>query len=118
MIPVVQINPILDWTSEEIWDYIHAYNLPYNPLYDKGLKRVGCWCCPYKGDAEWEELRAIFPEKVEFFEKVLEKQADRMGIEDKERFIKKRGWAKWISPQRRRVMERIATMRWKRRLDV
>ena len=104
MIPVWQINPILDWTTEDVWDYIHTYNLPYNPLYDKGLKRVGCWCCPYKSDPEWEEMRAIFPEKVESFEKVLETQANKLGIKDKERFINKRGWTKWISPQRRRVM--------------
>jgi phosphoadenosine phosphosulfate reductase len=104
MIPVLQINPILDWTSKDIWEYIHAYHIPYNPLYDKGLKRIGCWCCPYKPDSEWEELRAIFPEKVESFEKVLEKEADKLGIKDRERFIKKRGWTKWVSPQRRRVM--------------
>jgi phosphoadenosine phosphosulfate reductase len=104
MIPVPQINPILDWTTEDIWSYIHTYGLPYNPLYDKGLKRVGCWCCPYKSDSEWEEMRAVFPEKVESFERVIETQADKLGIKDKERFVKKRGWVKWISPQRRRVM--------------
>ena len=104
MIPVLQINPILEWTSEEIWEYIHAYNLPYNPLYDKGLKRVGCWCCPYKSESEWEEMRDIFPEKVESFEKILEVQAEKLHIKDKERFIKRRGWTSWISPQRRRVM--------------
>ncbi len=104
MIPVLQINLILDWTTEEIWEYIHTYGLPHNPLYNKGLKRIGCWCCPYKSDTEWEEMRAVFPEKVESFEKVLETQAERMGVKDKERFIKKRGWTKWISPQRRRVM--------------
>ena len=104
MIPVWQINPILDWRTEEVWDYVHVYSLPYNPLYDKGLKRVGCRCCHYKSDQEWEEMRTVFHYKVELFEQVLKEQADKLGIKDKERFIKKRGWTKWISPQRRRVM--------------
>ncbi|MCP8308869.1 MAG: phosphoadenosine phosphosulfate reductase family protein [archaeon] len=104
MIPVLQINPILDWTIDEVWKYIRIYDLPYNSLYDKGLKRIGCWCCPYKTDDEWAQIQELFPEKVRYFESVLEKQAEKMKIKDKERFIKKRGWASWVSPTRRRIV--------------
>jgi phosphoadenosine phosphosulfate reductase len=40
------LNPIIDWTDEEVWEYIHNNKIPYNPLYDLGHKRVGCIGCP------------------------------------------------------------------------
>lgn len=39
-------NPILDWTSAEIWLYIFSNNLYVNPAYKKGNSRAGCLCCP------------------------------------------------------------------------
>ncbi|NLK93986.1 MAG: phosphoadenosine phosphosulfate reductase family protein [Clostridiales bacterium] len=35
-----------DFTDEEIWEYIHKYNLPYCELYDRGWDRIGCIGCP------------------------------------------------------------------------
>lgn len=40
------VNPILEWTEDDVWEFIHAYNLPVNPLYKSGYKRVGCLFCP------------------------------------------------------------------------
>ena len=40
------INPILDWTDIEIWDFIHTRDIPYSSLYDEGFKRLGCIMCP------------------------------------------------------------------------
>lgn len=40
------INPIIDWEDEDVWEYIKLRNIPYNPLYDMGYKRVGCVGCP------------------------------------------------------------------------
>lgn len=39
-------NPIIDWTDDDVWDYIHAKHIPVNPLYDCGFSRVGCIGCP------------------------------------------------------------------------
>jgi phosphoadenosine phosphosulfate reductase len=44
------LNPIIEWSNEEVWEYIHERKLPYNPLYDKGHKRVGCIGCPMKAN--------------------------------------------------------------------
>lgn len=41
----IQLKPILDWTSEDVWNYIKKYNLPINPEYS-GSTRVGCLICP------------------------------------------------------------------------
>ena len=40
-----KISPILDWTHEDIWAYIRAKKLPYNPLHDKGYPSIGCAPC-------------------------------------------------------------------------
>lgn len=40
------LNPIIDWTTEEVWEFIHEYKIPYCCLYDEGFKRLGCIGCP------------------------------------------------------------------------
>ena len=40
------VNPIIDWTVKEIWEYIKANKMPYCSLYDEGFKRLGCVLCP------------------------------------------------------------------------
>lgn len=40
------LNPIIDWSSDEVWEFIHTYNVPYCCLYDQGFKRLGCIGCP------------------------------------------------------------------------
>jgi phosphoadenosine phosphosulfate reductase len=40
------LNPIIEWSDYEVWEYIQERKLPYNPLYDLGQKRVGCIGCP------------------------------------------------------------------------
>lgn len=40
------VNPIVDWTEEDVWEFIRHYKLPYNIRYDNGYDRVGCPGCP------------------------------------------------------------------------
>ena len=42
-------NPILEWTSAEIWLYIFSHNLYVNETYKKGNSRAGCLLCPMGG---------------------------------------------------------------------
>lgn len=43
------VNPIIDWTDEDVWDYIGEQKIEINPLYCEGFKRVGCIGCPMAG---------------------------------------------------------------------
>ena len=46
------VNPIYNWTTEDIWEYIKRNKIKQNPLYSCGYERVGCIGCPlasYKG---------------------------------------------------------------------
>lgn len=42
---LVKINPLVDWTSEMIWDYVREYNVPYNVLHDLNYPSIGCTHC-------------------------------------------------------------------------
>ncbi len=42
---IVKVNPLADWTKEEVWDYIRVNEVPYNALYDKGFTSIGCAPC-------------------------------------------------------------------------
>lgn len=53
----IMVRPIIDFTDEEIWEYIHKYNLPYCELYDKGWDRIGCIGCPL-GSNQVKELES------------------------------------------------------------
>lgn len=47
----VLVNPIIDWTDSDVWEFIKAYHVPYCSLYDEGCKRLGCIGCPLGGYA-------------------------------------------------------------------
>lgn len=47
----VLVNPIIDWTDEDVWEFIRMENIPYCVLYDEGIKRIGCVGCPLGGFA-------------------------------------------------------------------
>lgn len=40
------INPIIDWTTQDVWDFLTASDLPSCELYERGYNRVGCLFCP------------------------------------------------------------------------
>jgi phosphoadenosine phosphosulfate reductase len=42
---IVKINPLVDWSEDELWDYIRENNIPYNALHDKGFPSIGCMPC-------------------------------------------------------------------------
>lgn len=37
--------PLADWSERDVWRYIHANDLPYNPLHDRGYASIGCTHC-------------------------------------------------------------------------
>src|SRR5262245_9204941 len=43
--PIVKFNPLAAWTSADIWAYIRANGVPYNPLHDAGFMSIGCEPC-------------------------------------------------------------------------
>ena len=42
---LVKINPLLRWSHRDVWSYVVANDVPYNPLHDHGYPSIGCWPC-------------------------------------------------------------------------
>jgi phosphoadenosine phosphosulfate reductase len=42
---LVKINPIADWSSQQVWKYIHEHDVPYNQLHDRSFPSIGCTHC-------------------------------------------------------------------------
>jgi len=51
------INPIVDWSDSDVWEFIRQYNIPYCKLYDEGFKRLGCVGCPMANNQRLEQYR-------------------------------------------------------------
>ena len=63
---IIRVNPIYDWNEWEVWRYIKENSIPYNPLYDKGYRRIGCWCCPLNGPSHYKRLAKTHPKLYNF----------------------------------------------------
>lgn len=69
------LNPIIEWTDADVWDFLKAHGCKSNPLYECGLKRVGCVGCPMAGKSRyaeferWPKYRALY---VAAFDRMLE----------------------------------------------
>ena len=42
---LVKINPICDWTSEMVWNYVRKHDVPFNPLHEQNYPSIGCTHC-------------------------------------------------------------------------
>ncbi|MCL4513820.1 MAG: phosphoadenylyl-sulfate reductase [Candidatus Eremiobacteraeota bacterium] len=54
---ILKLNPLADWTNEQVWNYIRAHQVPYNELHDKGYPSIGCAPCT-RAVKLGEDLRA------------------------------------------------------------
>lgn len=42
---VIKVNPLANWSSADVWNYIRMFDVPYNPLHDRGYVSIGCEPC-------------------------------------------------------------------------
>ena len=67
------LNPIIDWTQEEVWEYLHSRNIPYCKLYDEGFDRIGCIGCPLAGADQMRFEFARYPKYKQAYLRAFEK---------------------------------------------
>lgn len=81
------VNPIVDWSDEDVWEFLHHYGCKSNPLYECGFKRIGCVGCALGGYASmkrefarWPKYRGLY---VRAFDRMLLARKERgLGIPD------------------------------------
>ena len=62
-------NPLMIWTDDDIWNYIHRFKLPYAKVYDMGYPRTGCIFCMYGITIDRDrflKLKATHPKQWEY----------------------------------------------------
>lgn len=89
---VINVSPILEWSTTEVWLYILLYKLPFNKAYRKGLGRVGCVSCPFGSDWNDYLCNHIFPETTRPFIQKIENIAFRNGVRDITDYIRLGNW--------------------------
>ena len=68
------VNPIYEWTDDDVWNYINDRQIKVCELYSCGWKRVGCIGCPLSNRKEQLWKLGQFPQ----FEKAIRKTMDKM----------------------------------------
>jgi phosphoadenosine phosphosulfate reductase len=75
------INPIVDWTDDDVWEFLHHYGCKSNPLYECGFKRIGCVGCPMAGGtgmkrefARWPKYKQLY---IHAFDRMLQRRKER-----------------------------------------
>lgn len=75
------VNPIVDWSDADVWQFLEESKVPINPLYAEGWCRVGCVGCPMAGQAgrlkefeRWPKYKNLY---LLAFKNLLDKREDR-----------------------------------------
>lgn len=55
------LNPIIDWSDDDVWSYLRDRGIEGNPLYKEGWTRIGCVGCPLAGRRARELAFARYP---------------------------------------------------------
>lgn len=76
----IQIKPILDWSSGDVWAYLRDCKVAVNPCYEYGFPRAGCVGCPIAGNGrhdefrQWPEFKKMY---INAFDQMLGVRRDR-----------------------------------------
>lgn len=54
---LIKVNPLINWSEEEVWNYIKTNHVPYNKLHDQGFPSIGCAPCT-RAIKDGEDVRA------------------------------------------------------------
>jgi phosphoadenosine phosphosulfate reductase len=54
---IIKVNPLLDWTQDQVWQFVHEHKIPFNPLHNKGFPSIGCQPCT-RAILPGEDIRA------------------------------------------------------------
>lgn len=54
---ITKFNPLVDWTEDDVWQYVRAYEVPFNRLYEQGYRSIGCAPCT-RPTVAGEDVRA------------------------------------------------------------
>lgn len=102
----ISVFPIRNWRAIEVWLYLYYRKLDYNPLYELGFERVGCWLCPAELSAEYYRFRELHPDLFARWNDYLLEWAEEHGMSGE--FIEHGFWRwKTLPPKMMRLAEEL-----------
>lgn len=88
------LHPIIDWTDEEVWEFIRVEKAPYCPIYDEGFRRIGCIGCPMADRHRWEQFER-WPHFFRCYLRAFERMAAERERQGKKNDKDALGWMAW-----------------------
>ncbi len=85
-------NPILEWTSAEVWLYIFNNNIYVNEAYKKGNSRAGCLFCPMGGGASDYFRRASYQKEIDKYVGYIRDSYNSTNKKTIDSYITNGGW--------------------------
>lgn len=89
---IINVRPIFNWNSTEIYLYILLKGLPLNKAYRIGYSRVGCVICPYSSNWSENLSSKIFPETIKPFVEAIQNSLERSKVSGIDNYIKLGKW--------------------------
>lgn len=77
------VNPIIDWSDNDVWDFLHDAKCTVNHLYKEGFCRVGCVGCPMAGKHGREEEFLRWPKYKQLYINAFDKMLEERGRKGK-----------------------------------
>ena len=71
------LNPIIDWSDSDVWEFLHYYGCRSNPLYQSCCKRIGCIGCPMGGSKSQMRQFAIYPAYKKLYIHAFDRMIDK-----------------------------------------
>ena len=81
------MNPIIDWGTHDVYEFLEDAKCKMNPLYAEGQCRVGCVGCPMAGDRRIDEFR-----RWPSYKRLYMQAFDKMLLERKRNGLKTFQW--------------------------
>lgn len=79
------LNPIIDWTDDDVWQFIRENGVRYCGLYDEGFQRLGCVGCPMGGPKAQERAFERWPKYKENYMAAFARMVERSKARAKEK---------------------------------
>ena len=75
------VNPIIDWTEQDVWNYLNGREISHCVLYDLGWKRIGCIGCPMGNEKQMKYHFERYPKYkqnyIRAFENMLKTRKEK-----------------------------------------
>lgn len=77
------VNPIIDWSDADVWEFIKTNGIKYCELYDEGFTRLGCIGCPLAGTKDREQEFSRWPKYKNAYLLAIQKMLDKRKEQNK-----------------------------------